>query len=90
MNENRTYCMHECRSTCAMLVEILRRETALMQLYEQVATDCDDPETNLLVTELKEKRGAIVEHIIGKLNQLRAQGEILDGIMDSYESDPAE
>jgi Mg2+ and Co2+ transporter CorA len=73
-----------------MLVEILRRETALMQLYEQIATDCDDPETNSLVNELKEKRGAIVEHIVSKLNQLRAQGEILDGIMDSYESDPAE
>jgi hypothetical protein len=73
-----------------MLVEILRRETALMQLYEQVAVECDDPETNTLVAELKERRGVIVEHIVGKLNQLRAQGEILDGIMDSYETDPAD
>ncbi len=90
MNDNRPYCKHECRSTCAMLVEILRRETSLMQMYDQVAADCDDPETNLLVSELKERRGAIVDQIVGKLNQLRAQGEILDGIMDSYESDPAE
>ena len=90
MNENRTFCRHECRNTCAMLVEILRRESALMQMYDQIAADCDDPEMNALVTELKERRGTVVEPIIAKLNQLRAQGEILDGIMESYESDEAE
>jgi len=89
MNTPRTHCKHECRNTCAMLVEILRRETSLMQMYDQIAADCDDPETQQLVAELKERRGGIVEHIVAKLNQLRAQGEILDGIMDSYESDPA-
>ena len=73
-----------------MLVEILRRESALMQLYDQISTDCDDPETRRLVLDLKERRGTVVEQIVGKLNQLRAQGEILDGIMDSYSPEPAE
>jgi hypothetical protein len=85
MNENRIHCKHECRNTCAMLVEILRRESTLMQMYDQIASDCDDPEMNRLVNELKERRGTVVEHIVGKLNQLRAQGEILDGIMNSYD-----
>lgn len=89
MTTQRSHCKHECRNTCAMLVEILRRETALMQMYDQIAVDCDDPETQQLVAELKERRGGIAEQIVAKLNQLRAQGEILDGIMDSYECDPA-
>jgi hypothetical protein len=73
-----------------MFVEILRRESALMQLYDQIAADCDDPETRRLVNDLKERRGTVVEQIVCKLNQLRAQGEILDGIMDSYSPEPAE
>jgi hypothetical protein len=72
-----------------MLVEILRRESALMKMYEQVIAECDDPETQELVNDLKERRGTIVEQIVAKLNRLRAQGEILDGIMGSYDTDPA-
>lgn len=89
MNEKPMFCGHECRNTCAMLVEILRRESALMQLYDQVIAECDEPETRELVNDLKERRGAIVEQIVAKLNRLRAQGEILDGIMGSYDTDPA-
>ena len=88
MNEKSMLCSHECRNTCAMLVEILRRESALMQLYDQVIAECDEPETRELVNDLKERRGAIVEQIVAKLNRLRAQGEILDGIMGSYDTDP--
>ncbi|MGE5313276.1 MAG: hypothetical protein ACM3Q4_01120 [Acidobacteriota bacterium] len=88
MNEQSMFCRHECRHTCAMLVEILRRESSLMQLYEQVIAECDDPETHTLVNALKERRGTIVEEIVAKLNRLRAQGEILDGIIGSYDSDP--
>lgn len=88
MNEKSMMCKHECRNTCAMLVEILRRESGLMQLYDQVLSECDDPETRELIEDLKARRGTIVEQIVAKLNRLRAQGEILDGIMGSYDSDP--
>ncbi|HLP16345.1 MAG TPA: hypothetical protein VK470_08820 [Bacteroidota bacterium] len=89
MNNNSGNCAHNCRNTCATLVEILRRESALMQLYDQVIGACDDPETRELVSDLKERRGAIIDQIVAKLNRLRAQGEILDGIMGSYDTDPA-
>lgn len=79
------HCEHACRTTCAMLNTILREETELIKLYETALSECDYPDVQGFVREMMEaKSGAILE-ILQKLNELRARGEIGDGVMASFE-----
>lgn len=69
-----------------MLVEALRRETALIQYYEQLLAECDYPDVNKFVNELAEERRAAISQIVDKLNQIQARASTLDGIMSSFDS----
>jgi hypothetical protein len=68
-----------------MLNEALRRETALLQFYEQIALQCDYPDVHLFVQDLAEQRSRSILQIVGKLNELRARSQVMDGIISSFE-----
>lgn len=56
MTDHELECAHDCRNTCALLNEALRRETALLQFYEQIVLQCDYPDVHAFVRELAEQR----------------------------------
>jgi hypothetical protein len=80
-------CNHDCRITCKMLTEAMRKEAEMIQFYETLMTECDYPEVNSFVRELLEEKSSIVLHINQKLNEIRARGQISDGIISSFEPD---
>jgi hypothetical protein len=82
-----TTCNHDCRITCKMLTESMRREAEMIQFYETIMIECDYPEVNSFVRELLEEKSRIVLHINQKLNEIRARGQISDGIMSIFEPD---
>jgi hypothetical protein len=56
----------------------------MVRFYEQVMKDCDYPDVNSFVRDLLEERSRTVIRIMQKLNELRARGQILDGVISSY------
>lgn len=86
MNENSVRCAHACRNTCAMLSEALREESEMVTFYERLGHECNYPDVNEMLQELIGQRSRSVLMINQKLNELRARGEILDGVISSYDS----
>ena len=86
MNENSVRCAHACRNTCAMLAEALREESEMVTFYERLRQECIYPDVQLMLQELIEQRSRSVLMINQKLNELRARGEILDGVISSYDA----
>ncbi len=78
-------CQHACRTTCSMLNTILREETELIKLYETALTDCDYPDVQGFIREMVEAKSESILEILQKLNELRARGEIGNGVMASFE-----
>ena len=85
MNNNTLNCRHTCRNTCDMLNEALRRETALVQFYEQLAQQCDYPDVHTFIQDLLEERRKPIVQIVSKLNEIRAKSQIMDGVLSSFE-----
>ena len=86
MSESDFKCGHNCRNTCSMLNEALRKETASIRFYESVTDECTTPEVRVFLAELVEKRRAEVLRIIQKLNEIHARSQSLDGIASSFHS----
>ncbi len=88
MSTEHVECSHACRNTCGMLNEAIREETAMVRFYEHLMKECDYPDVSGFVRELLEERSRTVIRIMQKLNELRARGQILDGVMSSYNPAP--
>ncbi len=79
-------CGHNCRNTCGMLNEALRRETTSIRFYESVFDECNTPEVKTFLGNVIEDRRAEILKIIQKLNEIHARAQALDGIASSYNS----
>ena len=86
MEKNQPECNHTCRNTCAMLNDAIREETSMIRLYERVLNECNYPDVHTFIREILEERSRSVIRIMQKLNELKARGQMLDGIISSYES----
>ncbi|MBI2418816.1 MAG: hypothetical protein HYV28_13130 [Ignavibacteriales bacterium] len=84
MPENDFHCGQNCRNTCSMLNEALRKETTSVKFYESVIDQCATPEVKVFLNELMETRRVEVLKIIQKLNEIRARSQALDGIASSF------
>ncbi len=42
MTEYNANCQHACKNTCTSLNEALRKETAMVKLYEGMLDECSD------------------------------------------------
>ncbi len=80
-------CNHDCRITCKMLTEAMRKEAEMIHFYEKLMIECDYPDVNSFVRELLEEKSRIVLRINQKLNEIRARGQVSDGIISSFEPD---
>jgi hypothetical protein len=74
-------CNHDCRITCTMLTEAMRKEAEMIHFYETIMTECDYPDVNSFVRELLEEKSRIVLHINQKLNEIRACGHVSYGVI---------
>jgi hypothetical protein len=80
-------CNHDCRITCAMLVEAMRREAEMIHFYESIMSECDYPDVNSFVRELLEEKSRSVLHINQKLNEIRACGQVNNGVISDCQSE---
>ena len=80
-------CNHDCRITCKMLTEAMRKEAEMIHFYEKLMIECDYPYVNAFVRELLEEKSRMVLHINQKLNEIRARGQVSEGIISSFEPD---
>jgi hypothetical protein len=80
-------CGHDCRVTCRMLTEAMRQEKDMIHFYEELAATCDYPDVQAFVHELLEDKSRIVLKINQKLNEIRARGQVSDGVISSFEPD---
>lgn len=84
MIEKEVMCLRNCKNTCAMLNEALRKETAVSKFYESILEQCNIPDVSNFVTEqIEEKRKSILR-IVQKLNEIHARSQIIDGISSSF------
>jgi hypothetical protein len=68
-----------------LLNAILREETDLMKMYEQALTECDSVDVKSFVQEAMVAKSRTILSILQKLNELRARGEVGDGVMASFQ-----
>ena len=87
MDQKSIECNHDCRVMCKMLTEAMRRESEMIQFYEQLMIECDYPDVNSFVRELLEEKSRIVLRINQKLNEIRVRGQISEGIISSFDPD---
>jgi hypothetical protein len=78
-------CSHACRNTCGLLTETMREETEMARMYEEMMHACDYPDVHEFIRELLEEKSQTVLRINQKLNELRARGQIIDGVISSYD-----
>jgi len=74
-------CNHDCRITCKMLTEAMRKEAEMIHFYETIMTECDYPEVTSFVRKLLEEKSRIVLYINQKLNEIRACGQVSNGVI---------
>lgn len=84
LNTHTPLCMHACRTTCALLSNIMREETELMKMYEEALSDCDSPDVKAFMQDMMVAKSSAILIILQKLNELRARGEIGDSVMSSF------
>lgn len=80
-------CAHTCRNACQMLNEALKQEREVLQYYERLLKECDYPDVRDFVREVVEEKSVSILRILQKLNELRARGQILNGVISSYNPD---
>jgi ferritin len=84
MKEREVECLHNCKNTCSMLNEALRKETALSRFYEDILEQCTMPDVSSFVTDQIEEKRKCILRIVQKLNEIHARSQIIDGISSSY------
>ena len=87
MKEYEIHCEHACRNTCGMLSKAILLEANLTGFYEQLSKECDYPDVEALLVDLMDHHRRAVNSIGEKLTSLKARGQMLDGVMSSF--DPA-
>ena len=78
-------CDHQCRSTCALLTTALAQETMTVRFYQQVLSQCDEPDVHNFIRSIVEERSASVIRIMQKLNEIKARAQTMDGIQSSFQ-----
>jgi len=86
MIEKNVVCLHNCKNTCAMLNEALRKETAISKFYDSILEQCNMPGVSDFVAEQIEIKQKSILAIIQKLNEIHARSQIIDGISSSFNS----
>jgi len=87
MNISDINCAHACKNSCSMLKKAMEREAEMSRFYEELTTVCDYPDINSFLMDFSNRHRKMIEDISQKLSQMEARGQVLDGIISSF--DPA-
>jgi hypothetical protein len=68
-----------------MLNDALQDEKKKITYYEAMIAECDDPSMQKFVNEVLGSHKTLVNRITDKLNQIKANAEVLDDIITSFE-----
>jgi hypothetical protein len=68
-----------------MLSDALKDEKKKIAYYEVMLAECDDPAMRNFVNEVADSHRTLVKCITEKLNQIKANAEVLDDIITSFE-----
>jgi rubrerythrin len=85
MGATKTQCEHRCRNTCAMLDEALQNEQKQIAFFESMLADCDDPVVKKFAKEVVDSHTLLANRIKEQLDTIKANAEVLDGVMTSFE-----
>jgi len=86
MTEQKLECDHRCRNTCALLAGALKDEKKIVEYFETVLAKCDDPGIVAFVKELRTTHARVADEIESKLNEIKANAEILDDIIEGFDN----
>jgi len=86
MGTGKSDCEHRCRNTCAMLSSALQDEKSKIRYYEAMLDDCNDPAMRKFVKELIETHELLLARMSAKLSEIKANAEVLDDIIEGFES----
>ncbi len=78
-------CQHACKNTCASLNEALRKETAMVKLYEGMVDECNIPEVKTFMDELVDDKRKVILRLIQKLNEIHVRSQAIDGVASSFD-----
>jgi rubrerythrin len=84
MADEKNYCQHACKNTCATLNEALRKETSMVKFYENALGECNIPEVKTFMDELVDDKRKVILSLIQKLNEIHVRSQALDGIASSF------
>jgi len=87
MNTKDINCAHACKNSCAMLKKGIDLESELTGFYEELSTVCDYPDVQSFLSDFVVRHRKMIGDMREKLNQMEARGQVLDGIISSF--DPA-
>ncbi len=62
MTEYNSQCQNACKNTCASLNDALRKETAMVKLYEGMLDECSIPEVKTFMDELVDVSKCILKY----------------------------
>lgn len=85
MTTEKIECGHRCRNTCATLNSALKDQKKIIEYYEVMLEECDDPGMIKFAKELLATHSHIASRIEEKLGEIKANAEILDDIIDGFE-----
>jgi len=84
MEENNVNCEHACKITCEALIQALRKENGILEIYNGVVDDCSLPEVRYLLAELIIDKKTVIRKLVEKLDELQEKSHIIDDIAESY------
>jgi len=84
MGENNVNCEHACKITCEALIQALKKESSILEIYNSVIDDCSLPEVRDLLSELITEKKKVIRKLIEKLDELQEKSHIIDDIAESY------
>ncbi len=85
MTEYNANCQHACKNTCTSLNEALRKETAMVKLYEGMVDECSIPEVKTFMDELVDDKRKVILRLIQKLNEIHVRSQTIDGVTSSFD-----
>ena len=85
MIEYNSQCQHACKNTCASLNEALRKETAMVKLYEGMLDECSIPEVKTFMDELVDDKRKLILRLIQKLNEIHIRSQTIAGVASSFD-----
>ncbi len=76
-------CDHQCAKFCSALEESLHRESATLEYYRSVITECDFPEIRIYFQRLIVGREALIASLQQKIEEVQVERDITDQIGSS-------